>query len=185
MRKNPTKKVFESEVQKLREVEISLMREGKALTNKNLIVGLELKGLKVDRNKLYTLKQSLNKKNNFIVSISESQYSAMVQDVYDKIMYIEDKCTALAEEDWTTHTISTGNGDRNNFQKHERNQHKAKLDFCRIVLDCQNAKAKLLQGDVINVSVALIERNFDRLRDENAEYVREIQRLRKKLENTS
>jgi len=50
-------------------------------------------------------------------------------------------------------------------------------------LDCQNAKAKLLQGDVINVSVAMIERNFNKLRDEKQEYLREIEYLKGKLES--
>jgi len=177
--------VFENQVQKLREVEISLMREGKPLTYKNLIMGLEQKGLKVDRNKLYTLKQSLNKKNNFVISITESQYSAMIQDIYDKILLIEDECFKLAKQDWTVNTISTGDGNRNNFQKHETNHHKPKFDFYRLALDCQIAKIKILSGDVINASVALIEPNFNRLRDERDDYIKENQRLREKLESMS
>jgi hypothetical protein len=190
LKKTPTKKVFASQLTKLREVESDLSKEGLPLTNKNLLLGLEKKGMKnVDRNKLYHLKKTLGENNQFVLSIAQGQYSSMVQDIYEKIMIIEDECYALAKQDWTQHETETsiGDGTENDRQTYTKNktvdnEHKPKHDFYKLALDCQTAKTKILSGDVINVSVAMIEGNFARIRDENAEYVKEIQRLREKNE---
>ena len=181
--KKPSTKVFLKQVGKLRSVETELMEQGKPLTNRNLITGLEAKGLKVDRFKLYRLKQTLGENNNFVLKIAESQYSVMVQDIYDKITFVEDACFDLAGKDWTQHEVQTSEDeDGHNYEKTTDNEHKPQSDFYRLVLDCQMAKMKIMSGDVINVSVAMIERNFDRIRDENQEYIHEIARLKEKLE---
>jgi hypothetical protein len=174
---------------KLGKVTTDLVKEGLPLTNKNLMSGLEAKGLKVDRDKLDYLKQAMNKNDNFVVAISESQYSAMVRDIYDKINVIEDECFDLAKKDWTQHETetSTGEGDHSTYERIRTtdNEHKPKHDFYKLALDCQVAKTKILSGDVINASVALIESNFNRLRDETKEYKMENERLREKLKSLS
>jgi len=170
----------------LRKVETELVKEGKPLTNQNLLRGLEAKGLKnIDRNKLYYLKKALGENNGFVLSIAESQYSPMVQDIYDKILLIEDKCFELAGKDWTQHETETsvGDGDRDSYTRDKTvdNEHKPQHDFYKLALDCQTAKTKILSGDVINVSVAMIERNFNRLRDEKEEIKQENLRLQAKV----
>jgi len=167
----------------LREVENNLVKKNLMVTNANLVSGLAKKGLKdVDRSKLYRLKLAMNYENNFVLNIAESQYSAMIQDIYDKLLFVEDKVAPLCEQDWTVETISTGDGDRNNFVKSESNQHKPKVDFYRLIVDIQTAKMKLLTGDIMNVSVAMIEKNFSKIRDERDDYKKEIKRLREKLD---
>jgi len=185
LKKRPTVAVFERQQKVLSKVVTQLIKEGLPLTNKNLVSGLEAKGLKVDRDKLYYLKEAMNRNDNFVVAISESQYQAMIRDIYDKIEIIEDECFDLAKKDWTqTETeTSTGEGDHSNYEKTKTvdNEHKPKHDFYKLALDCQIAKTKILSGDVINASVALIESNFNRLRDELKEYKLDNERLREKL----
>ncbi len=170
---------------KLGKVTTELVSQGLPLTNKNLMSGLEAKGLKVDRFKLNYLKEAMNKNDNFVIAISESQYQSMIRDIYDKINIIEDECFDLAKKDWTQHETesSTGDGDHSTYERTKTvdNQHKPKHDFYKLALDCQIAKTKILSGDVINASVALIESNFNRLRDEAKEYQMDNERLREKL----
>jgi len=187
--KRPTAKTFDKQLASLRTVETALVKEGKPLTNQNLLRGMEAKGFKnLNRNQLYHLKKKLGENNNFVLSIAESQYSPMVEDIYNKILLIEDKCFELAEAEWTLHETETsvGDGTENDRQTYTKtknvdNQHKPQSDFYRLVLDCQTAKTKILSGDVINVSVAMIERNFNRLRDEKEEMTRENLRLQEKI----
>ena len=101
------------------DVEAELVKEGKMITNANIVTGLEGKGLKnLDRSKLYRLKQSASEKNNFVLNIAKSQYSAMVQDIYDKILFIEDKISGQAEADWTQHETETSVGDGTDNDRH-------------------------------------------------------------------
>ncbi len=182
MKQRPTQKTFDKQLTKFKNVTTDLIKEGLPLTNKNLMSGLEKKGLKVDKNKLDHMKRAVNKNNQFVVAISESQYSAMVQDIYDKINVIEDECFELAKQDWTQHEVQTSeDDDGTNYTRTTDNEHKPKHDFYKLALDCQVAKTKILSGDVINASVALIEPNFNRLRDEMKEYKMENERLREKL----
>jgi len=186
LKKRPTASVFEKQMVKLSKVTTDLVSKGLPLTNKNLMRGLAKQGLKdVDRNKLNYLKEAMNKNDNFVVAISESQYQAMVRDIYEKINVIEDECFDLAKKDWEQHETetSTGEGDHMTYEKTKTidNQHKPKADFYRLALDCQIAKTRILSGDVINASVALIESNFNRLRDEAKDYKMENERLREKL----
>jgi cell division protein FtsB len=179
----PNNKTIKQQVKMYCDVEAELIKEGKMITNQNIATGLEAKGLKsLTRGKLYRLKQTASEKNNFVLNIARSQYSAMVQDIYDKILFIEDKISGLAEDDWTMHETETssGDGDHANFEKTKTidNQHKPRHDFYRLLLDCQTAKTKILSGDVMNVSIAMIEQNFNKLRDERDEYLKEIKRLR-------
>lgn len=185
--KRPTQKVFQKQLTVLRTVETDLVKAGKPLTNQNLLTGLETKGLKnINRNQLYYLKKALGENNGFVLSIAESQYSPMVEDIYNKILLIEDKCFELAGNDWTQHETETsvGDGDRDSYTRTKTtdNEYKPQHDFYKLALDCQTAKTKILSGDVINVSVAMIERNFNRLRDEKEEYLRENLRLKDRIE---
>jgi hypothetical protein len=183
MKQRPTQKTFDKQLKKFEKVTAELIKEGLPLTNKNLMNGLETQGLKVDADKLYYLKQAVNKNNNFVLAISQSQYSAMIQDIYDKIMIIEGECFELAKEDWTIHEVQTSDdADGHSYEKTIDNQHKPQSDFYRLALDCQTAKTKILSGDVINASVALIESNFNNLRNERDDYKKEAERLREKLE---
>ena len=180
--KKPSNKTIKQQVVMLEAVEAELIKDGKMITNANLVTGLEAKGLKVlTRGKLYRLKQTASEKNNFVLNIARSQYSAMVQDIYDKILFIEDKIAGLAEDDLTMHETetSTGDGEHANYEKTKTidNQHKPRHDFYRLLLDCQTAKTKILSGDIMNVSIAMIEQNFNKLRDERNEYFRENKRL--------
>lgn len=182
MKQRPTQKTFDKHMKKFDKVITELIEKGLPHTNMNLMRGLAKKGLKVDKNKLDHMKRAMNKNNQFVVAISQSQYSAMVQSIWDNIEIIEDECFDLAKKDWTQHEVQTSDDeDGTSYERTTDNEHKPKHDFYKLALDCQVAKTKILSGDVINASVALIEPNFNRLRDEMKEYKMEAERLREKL----
>ena len=171
--------------EKLQTVQQDLIKAGKPLTPKNLITGLEKKGFKGNRKNFYTIQNRLNEQSSFVTDIAETQYSAMVEDIYRQIQFIEGKCLELADDNWQISKRRTGDGteegSRNTWQEFEDNQHKPKHDFLDLALKCQKEKRELLKGDVINVSTAMLSQKFQQLRDESVAKSEEIERLKKQL----
>lgn len=164
------------------QVEVQLVKEGKPLTNKNVMLGMEKAGWKGDRWQFYYIQKKWQENSNFVVSIAETQYSAMIEDIYRKLMNIEDQCFELAEENWTVRKTRTGDGSEgSSYVETEDNQYKPKHDFLKLAKEVQKEKRELLKGDVINVSVAMLEKKFQKLRDESEAKTAEIQHLKKQL----
>jgi hypothetical protein len=166
----------------LKDVHVELAKEGKPATTKNLMSGLEAKGLKFTYDQFYTVRKKLNERSTFVTAIAQSQYSGMVQDIYEKLNYIEDQCLELASEDWTETKTRSGDGSEgSSFVETTPNQYKPKHDFLKLAKEVQKEKRELLKGDVINVSVAMLEKKFQEVRDESKAKSEQIQHLQKKL----
>lgn len=163
-------------------VQSSLIKEGKPLTHKNMLTGLEAKGFKGTRQQFYVILRKLNEGSNFVIAISESQYSSMIEDIWNKLNFIEDECMDLAGQDWTEIKTRAGDGtEGSSFTETTPNQYKPKHDFYKLAKEIQKEKRELLKGDTINVSVAMIEKKFQLVREESEAKSQQIQHLQKKL----
>jgi hypothetical protein len=164
------------------EVEIDLVKKGKPLTNQNLMTGLAKKGFKGDRFLFYRIQKKWQENSNFVISIAETQYSAMIEDIWNKLKHIEDQSLDLAGRDWTEIKTREGDGtEGSSYTETTPNQYKPKHDFLKLAKEVQKEKRELLKGDVINVSVAMLEKKFQMLRDESEAKSQEISHLKKKL----
>jgi hypothetical protein len=169
----------------MNDVQMELAKQGKPISPKALMLGMETKGYKINYQQYLTVKKKINEQCTFVTDIAESDYSSMIRDIYEKIVFIETECLDLAKEDWRIRKQRTGDatdeGSRNTWVETEDNQHKPKHDFYDLALKCQKEKRELLKGDVINVSGALLSQKFQQVRDESEEKSNEIKRLKSKL----
>lgn len=166
----------------LKDVHVELAKDGLPTTTKNLMSGLEKKGLKLTYDQFYTIRKKLNERSTFVTSIAETQYSGFIQDIYEKLNYIEDECLELAKQDWTETKTRSGDGSEgSSFVETSPNQYKPKHDFLKLAKEVQKEKRELLKGDVINVSVAMLEKKFQQVREESRAKTDQIQHLQKKL----
>ena len=152
-----------------------LHKERRHITEKILLEKLDAKGYKIKRSSLYEDRVALAKENTFIRDLAESSYSQVIEEVYNDITLIKEKCLALAEKDWVRRLIKekpTGAIDKDGKpvvrveRLIEENESAPKQNFYALALKCDEQIMNLMRGDLLNVSVALLARKLDHYRSE-------------------
>jgi len=145
-------------------------KEGKLITRHSLIAELKKKGFTSDRYILYNDRTELNKGNSFIRNLTESNFSQMMQDIYQNLSWVEEEAIKQYNRKWTnsktvekvleikTKTIS---------EKHTTEEiAQPKVAFLRIIMDIQKLKYEFLTGPNIQLSAALLSQRFQQMQQE-------------------
>lgn len=160
---------------KLQSIINDLHKDRLHITEKILLERLDTAGYKIKRQQLYLDRVVLAKENTFIRDLAESSYSQIIEEVYNDITLIKEKCLALAEKDWVRRLIKekpTGAVDKDGKpvvrveRLIEENESAPKQNFYALALKCDEQIMNLMRGDLLNVSVALLARKLDHYRSE-------------------
>lgn len=158
----------------LRKIILEYEKQDKEITRNALLKELDKKGFHIDMATLYRDRTSLNKENTFIEDIAaESNYSAYIEEMFEKIHRVEEKAGQLYEMKWTDDKIIKRETRDGQFKEehHTSENPGPKIGLLNVILKCQEAKLKMFSGDNINISVTLLGRKLE-------EYKVELEKLR-------
>jgi len=170
--KNSSAKIIKKRHDALRRIIVKFNQNGSSPTRKELLSELAKKGFKIDYSTLYRDRTSINAENSFIEDISRYNYSAYVEDIWDKLDWIIDNSMENYHKNIpiTKKIEHEKNGVIETTIQKIENKSDSRYKFLRLILDASMAKFSMMRGDSINVSVALLEKKFQQLRDENIHY---------------
>jgi hypothetical protein len=175
-----------TQISMMDEVQRDLISKDIPITSHNLMTGMEKKGFNGTRFQFYNIRNRLNETDTFVMDISQTQYSSMIHGIWDKLEFVEQEAMKLFSADWEikktrTSQATSDEADRNRWEEIEANQYKPKHDFLELIGKIQKQKLELMKGDVLNVSIAMLEKKFQQLRDESEAKSQELKHWKKKL----
>jgi len=80
-------------------------KKGIPITRTYLIESLKKKGHIIDKSTLYRDRTFLNHNNTFIRDIAESNYSEMMQDIWEKLEWVEEQSLEQYSKKWTNSKV--------------------------------------------------------------------------------
>ena len=149
-----------------------LHKEGKPIRPKILHEKLKEKGFVIDTVTLYFDRKFLAENNSWVRDIAESNYSQMIEDHHTNVSYIRDQAMDLAEKSWSKSKAKRKIAGETTTTETELIEDEAnpRERFYRLALDCEKQLLELLKGDVLNYSVAFLQKKLQ-------SYKAEIERL--------
>lgn len=140
-----------------------------------LIDDLKKRGYKSNRNILYDDRTALNKGNIFIADLTESNYSQMMDDIFEKLSWIEEEAMKQYNRKWTNSKTVTKNTDKGKITETHTTKEIAqpKAAFLSIFKDSQKIKYEFLTGNNIHVSAALLRQKFQQMQQKIFELERQ------------
>jgi len=156
-------------------------KKGVPITRQGLIDELQKKGYTSNRNILYDDRTALNKDNTFISDLTESNYSQMMQDIYEKLSWVEEQAMTQYNKKWTNSKLVTKNTAQGTFEETHTTDEIAqpKAAFLSIIKDTQKLKYEFLTGNNIHLSAVLLMQKFQQLNQK----IFELERSKKSLLN--
>lgn len=139
-------------------------KKGIPISRDYLITELEKRDFKSNRNILYDDRTALNREGNtFIADLTEANYSQYMQDIFEKLIWIEDESMIQYNKKWTNSKLVT----KNNGEKGEQTEKhitgelaQPKAAFLGILRETQKLKYEFLSGNNVHLSAALIAQKF-------------------------
>lgn len=146
-------------------------KKGLPITRQVLIDALKKKGFIVDRYILYNDRIDLNKGNTFIRDLTESNFSAFMQGIWDKLEWMEHEAIIQYEKKWTNNKTVTKKLDGKKTDKitetHKTNEIATpKIAFLGLMKDIQKAKYDFLTNHNIHFSAALLQQKFQQMQQQ-------------------
>lgn len=149
-----------------------LHKEGKPIRPRTIHERLKEKGYEVDTVTLYFDRKYLAEHNSFVRDIAESNYSQMIEDHHTNVSHIRDQALELAEKLWQKTKAKRKIAGETTTTETEMIEDEAipRERFYRLALDCERQLLELLKGDVLNYSVAFLQKKLQT-------YKAEVERL--------
>lgn len=160
-------------------------RQGIPVTNHVLLVKLAESGFSISHRQLFRDRTIINLENTFLADLGESNYSAFLEDIKDKIEWIEQQAIDLFNTKWVTkkaikRQIPDKDGDTIiTEQQITENEAEPKARFLDIVGQCQKFKLDMLKGDNINIAVDLLSKKMRLIKDENAGLKTQLEKFKR------
>lgn len=164
----------------LRKIMLEYQQKGKLATRDQYLEELAKRGFCIDIATLYRDKIAINRTNTFVEDIAESQYSAMQEDIYNKLLYVEEQALQLYDKDWKTsrffkRSLPTGTITESSIVQDD----KPKIQCLGLIKDLQALKQNMLRGENIQLGVTLIGKKFDQVKEELALVTKERDKLKR------
>lgn len=175
MRRHTTVEDIEVRRQALLDVILETRKKRKLLTRKAMIDGMKKKGFDVDVATLYRDRTALNRTNNFVRDLAESNYSAIQEDIQEVLDWVEQEAERQYRKTWTnSKTVKKEIPTNEGLVEIEEvtttgEVAAAKAAFLKIIKEVQELKNKLIHGENIQLSVALLKDKIRKLESENEE----------------
>lgn len=186
---NSSVKKIQARRNELRKIMLEAQHTGKPRTREELLKQLAEKGFDIDFSTLYRDKIEINRTNTFIEDIAESEYSPMQEDIYNKLLYVEEQALQLYNKDWKISRFVKRNlPDGSITESSIVHDDKPKLQCLGLIKDVQILKRNALKGDPVNLSFVMLSKKLSNLKEELGlttrqlnEYQRENTELKEKL----
>jgi len=154
----------------LSEIIDELQKTGKPITRDGLIEQVKKLGYKnYNRNTLFDDRTFLNKGNTFIASLTESNYSQYMEDIFSQLTWVEEQAMQQYEKEWTNSKLVTKDDPEKGIttEKHTTDElAQPKAAFLNIIKDIQKIKYEFLTGNNIHFSAALLMKKFQQMQQE-------------------
>jgi len=151
-------------------------KKGIPITRKYLISQLKKKGYTIDKSTLYRDRTFLNQNNTFIRDIAESNYSEMMQDIWEKLEWVEEQALLQYDKKWT----NSKEIKRQIYDKDEGvvtlhdmiltdELSQPKSAFLNLIKDIQKQKFEFLTSHNVHLSAAMLARKLTLYKNQIAE----------------
>ncbi len=133
-----------------------------------LLTDLEAKGFPVTVATLYRDRTSLNRHNSFIRDLTESNLSAYMEEIYDRLTWVEEEAAKQYDQKWTMNQVIKRRGPKGEeIEQHSTSEiAQPKAQFLSVISKAQELKHKLLVGDNTQLSAALLAEKFQKMKEE-------------------
>ena len=163
----------------LQEIQNKDYEKGTRLKKTQIIEKMKEKGYKdYNRMTLYRDNNAFNKHSTFIKDLITTNYSAYVEQVFNYLSLIEEDAEDILKKQWTQNktVITRENAEKGEstytVTKHTTEEIASpKLEALKILLKSQEIKHKIITGDNLQLSAAMLAQKFQ-------EMDAEIKRLR-------
>jgi hypothetical protein len=164
----------------LTKIMLEYQQKGKIATRDQYLEELAKSGFCIDIATLYRDKIAINRTNTFVEEIAESQYSAMQEDIYNKILYIEEQALLLYDKDWKVSRIVKRNLPNGSITESSIvHDDKPKLQCLGLIKDLQTLKQNMLKGENIQLGVTLMGKKLGQVKEELELVTKERDKLKK------
>ena len=137
--------------------------DGRKIIGKEIIKKMKELGYpEYTKDTLYRDRCRLNRKNPFLRDMAESNYSKIVEEMWNDIELVNDKAKELLEDAKTA---------------------EKKRSVGRLILETVELRDKILNGNVMDVSLSLLSNKLDKLENDNRKLEIENEDLKKKKYN--
>lgn len=155
---------------------------GKKFTKKILVEELAKKGFRIDARTLYRDLVVIMKDDSFVRDLAKSTYSAYIHRIFDEIDGYDEKIHEWMEDPPKTHKRILEYDQSHPMAKPKIKrvieETTSKTEILKLGLRIQEFRINALKGDLVNTSVALLSKDFQRLEIENEE----LQRINSRFE---
>ena len=125
-------------------------------------------------------KTALNASSTFVQDLCQSNYSAYIEEIYNKLIFLEEQAVDMYSQDWNSDKtiLKKIEGISDEPEKIMQEIHKTapaaapKLKALELVAKAQEIKAKIITGDTLQLSAAMLGQKYSEMQEE-------IERLRK------
>ena len=139
----------------------------------------------------YSDKQIVNKSSTFVRDLVETQFSALVEDVYVKAAWVEAEAIQMYMQKWNQNKtiVTTSKNDEGMPITTEQNHETAeiagpKIQALNLVLAVQKLKHEIISGSNLNLSAALVGEKFQTMEAELIKVRKQLKRSKKIATNT-
>ena len=142
--------------------------DDKHLTEKEQLAIMKKKGYNMSRATLYTDKTALNRSNTFVRDLAESNYSKYIEDIFKTLDFVEAEARIQYNKKWTQDkVVKKETQDGVMVETHiTEEQAMPKNMFLLTIARAAELKARLLAGDAVHISVALLAQKFAKMTNE-------------------
>ena len=133
---------------------------------------LEKKGYKVNLATVYRDITAVNRENTWVRDLSESNYSAYMEDIFGSLVWAQEEAKTQYHKTWTANKIvkkETNEGDTTETTTTQE-LGAPKNAFLSTFVKTQELKHKLLTGDNINISAALLGKKLNELKKQTESF---------------
>lgn len=143
-----------------------LKREGKTINRFTLKPLLQRAGFDVDESTVYRDLTALNRENTWVRDLAESSYSAYQEDISDTLDWVVHQAKIQYKKKWTASKQMKKETGKGIVTEIVTTQELAspKTAFLNIILKAQELKMKHTNGENINVSAALLTKEFHEIK---------------------
>lgn len=143
-----------------------LKKENKLVTRYTVHEQLTKKGYKVNPSTVYRDITAINRDNTWVRDLSESNYSSYMEEIYTSLIWAEQESVKQYNKTWTaSKTVTKDTPDGQVTERTETEELAApKNAFLSTYVKTQELKHKMLTGDNINISAALLGKKLNQLK---------------------
>ncbi len=133
-----------------------------------LLEAMRKKGHPVSVPVLYADMTALNRGNTFVRDLTESNYSAYIEEIYRRLQWVEAEAERQYGREWTTNQriIRVGPQGEETETHITEEQAQPKAQFLALIAKTQELKHKILVGDTTQLSAALLSEKFQSMKEE-------------------